>query len=238
MLKTAVGFSYLALYLTSTLPALRRAERLKTQGREEDRRRILNRKAYGLVNSLSTLLGITYDIKGKENIPDCPVLYAANHQGIFDALVMLVKMREPCGFLIKKEAASIPILSRWMREMGCVFVDRQNPREAVKAVSEGVEIIKSGRSLVVFPEGKRSRSSEIGEFKNGAFKIAQRAGCPVVPVLIDGTYKIWEERKRLRKAKIKIRILPFVEVKSMSREEFKSIAPKVRQMIEEAKENV
>ncbi len=238
MLKTAAGFSYLALYLASTLPALERARKLKKQGREEERRQLMQNRANKMVDSLSRLLGITYDVQGRENIPDGPVMYAANHQGIFDAFVMLTKMREPCGFFVKKEAASIPILSTWMREMGCVFVDRKNPREAAKAVNEGAEIIKSGRSLVIFPEGQRSRNGEIGEFKNGAFKIAKKTGCPIVPVAIDGTYKVWEEHKRIRKANIKVRILPAVEVKTMSREVFKSIAFEVRQMIVGAREKI
>lgn len=234
MLKTIADFSYLGIYLAGTLPLLSKAKRLRKQGRYKEHLELMQSEAYKMVDSFSKFVGITYDIEGRENIPDGPVLYVANHQGYFDAFVMLTKMREPCGFFIKKEASSIPILSRWMREMDCVFVDRENPREAVKAINEGVKIVESGRSLVIFPEGTRSRGAEMGEFKNGAFKIAQKTGCPIVPVAIDGTYKIWEEKHRIRKADIKIKILPAVEVGAMSREEFKSTAPKIRQAIENA----
>lgn len=238
MLKTIVDFACIGGYLVSTLPALAKADRLQKQGRDQELYALMSKEAYKLVDFTSKVAGITYDIKGYENIPDGPVLYTANHQGIFDAFVMLTKMREPCGFFIKKEAASIPILSIWMKKMKCVFVDRENPREAVKAINEGVKLIESGRSLVIFPEGTRSRSGDLGEFKNGAFKIAQKTGCPIVPVAIDGTYKILEEHKRVRKAHVKVRILPPVEVKDMSREEFKTIAPKVREIIKNAKENM
>ena len=75
----------------------------------------------------------------------------------------------------------------------------------------------------------------MGEFKNGAFRVAKNTGVPIVPVALEGTYKAWEEKKRISPAKVKVRVLPPIETEGMTREEYKAIGAKVRELIVNAK---
>lgn len=178
--------------------------------------------------------GVTLSVEGGENMPDKPALYIANHQGLFDIVITLGGLGKPLAFLAKKESETVPIASSWMKMLGCVFIDRNNPRESLKAIQECEERLKDGYSMIIFPEGTRSRKHEMGEFKSGSMRCAIKAGVPIVPCVIDGSYKAWEEYHRIRPCEIKIRVLPPVETKGLEKERTKHIADEVEQMIREA----
>ena len=88
-----------------------------------------------------------------------------------------------------------PLLSDWMENVNCLFLDRKNIKEGLKTILEGIEKVKRGVSIWIFPEGTRNRNETITEllpFKEGSLKIAEKSGCPVVPVAITGTAEIFE----------------------------------------------
>ncbi|MBP1948151.1 lysophospholipid acyltransferase family protein [Virgibacillus litoralis] len=134
-------------------------------------------------------------VYGQEKLPDEAVLFVANHQGLFDILALIGYLGKPIGFIAKKETKKLPIVSTWMELIHCVFIDRSDRRQAVKAINQGITHLKSGHSIVVFPEGTRSRGSNLNEFKSGSLRLATKAKVPIVPVAINGTYQMMEEDK-------------------------------------------
>lgn len=79
-----------------------------------------------------------------------------------------------------------------MKELQCVFIDRSNRRAAIKVIEDGVNSLKRGQSMVIFPEGTRSKGGPIVPFKSGSLRLGTRAEVPIVPVTINGTYLMLE----------------------------------------------
>ena len=116
--------------------------------------------------------------------------------------------------------------------MNCVFMDRSNIRKSAEAIVEGVNIIKSGYSLVIFPEGTRSKSNLIGEFKAGSFKLATKSKAPIVPVSIKDSYKLMEANgNKIKPADVEIHIHPAIETKNLTKEEMEALPEKVKSII-------
>lgn len=141
--------------------------------------------------------GVTVTVKGYENIPqDRPVLYVGNHRSYFDILVGYTTVPGLMGFVAKTEMLRYPFLRDWMRNVNCLFLDRKNIKEGLKTILEGIEKVKNGVSVWIFPEGTRNRNEDLTEllpFKEGSLKIAEKSGCPVVPVAMVGTAEVFEK---------------------------------------------
>ena len=90
------------------------------------------------------IIGIEYQVYGKENIPDRGCLYVSNHQSMLDIPLIMDAVGSPLGFIAKKELAKVPIINSWTKEINCIYLDRDNAREAVKTINEGVEKLKRG----------------------------------------------------------------------------------------------
>lgn len=147
--------------------------------------------------------------------------------------MLLTSLDKPNGFIAKKEAKKIPFVPTWMDYLGCVFIDRENPREAVKALNEAADKIKSGYSIIIFPEGTRSKSDNMGQFKGGAFKIAEKTRVPIVPVLLDGTYKIMEANKNwMVPGTVNVTILPPIDTTELTKADFKTLGPEIKASLE------
>ncbi|ADL03085.1 lysophospholipid acyltransferase family protein [Lacrimispora saccharolytica] len=142
------------------------------------------------------MAGVSITVKGRENIPaDRAVLYVGNHRSYFDILVGYVSVPGLMGFVAKKEMEKIPLLSAWMKNVNCLFLDRQNLKEGLKTILTGIEQVKRGVSVWIFPEGTRNREEnplDLLPFKEGSIKIAEKSGCPVVPVAMTGTAEVFE----------------------------------------------
>ena len=159
------------------------------------------------------------------------MLHVANHQSLFDFPAQLVRTKTPCGFVAKKETLKLPLIRTWMSLNDCVFIDRLNPREAMKALNQTVDKLNEGKSMTIFPEGTRSKDGKLGEFKSGAFKIAQKTGVPIIPVYIKGSRSAFEDTKRITKTSIGVTILSHVYTAGLTREDFRTLGDKIQQMI-------
>ncbi len=153
--------------------------------------------------------GVHITVKGLEHVPmDRAVLYVGNHRSCFDILVGYAAVPNRMGFVAKKEMLKWPLLRDWMRNVNCLFLDRNNMKEGLKTILAGIELAKRGVSVFIFPEGTRSRGEDIMEmlpFKEGSLKIAEKSGCPVVPVAITGTAEIFEKQfPRVKSAEVTI----------------------------------
>jgi 1-acyl-sn-glycerol-3-phosphate acyltransferase len=179
------------------------------------------------------IAGLNLTVVGKENIPNEPCLFVGNHQSNFDIPVILSNMNRTTGAVAKKEMLKIPIMSYWMKQIHCVFMDRENPREALKAIAEGVENLKNGSSMLIFPEGTRSKSNNMGEFKKGSMRLAIKAGVPIVPVTLYDTYKAMEGNNgKIKKANAKLIIDKPIYLDVMSKEEKANISEVVQNIIQ------
>lgn len=232
-MRTIVWFLYFWLYLLAVIPLMKKADKLLAEGRIDEHREMINREVKKWASALLKLAGVTVEVEGIEHIPtDRQVLFISNHQGNFDIPILLASLDTPHALLAKAEIQKIPLIRTWMRHLECVFVDRDNPRQAVASIHQAVDILESGRSMIIFPEGTRSKGDTVGEFKAGSFKIAAKAKVPLVPVVIDGSYKAMESNKMwIHPAHVKVKILPLVEVADLSKEEIKELPQKLRQII-------
>ncbi len=128
----------------------------------------------------------TITTEGAENLPREGAILVANHQSLVDIPLFLAAFDREIRFLAKRELGRIPLFGQSMRAAGNLFVDREDPRDAVRVLREAGGAMRRGEMIVIFPEGTRSADGSIGEFKPGAFFIARKTGAPLVPVYIGG----------------------------------------------------
>lgn len=206
MIRTAIWFIYFWIYQVFALPKYFILGHKEKKGQSIEM--AVHKETIRWARSLIKLTGSKIEVKGEENIPkEGPVVFVANHQGNFDIPLLIGYIDKPKGFIAKVETEKMPIVGGWMRYMKCIFMDRKNPRAAVKTIKQGVEIVKSGHSLVIFPEGTRSVDGQLGEFKPGSFKLAMKAEAQIVPVTIDGTIDIMRKGSmRIKPALVKLTI--------------------------------
>lgn len=176
------------------------------------------------------------EIKGTENIPDGPVLFVPNHLSIFDVVLLYPIMNRPSSFISKIELKKIPFLAQWMILIKAVFLDRDNIKQAIGIIIGAVDDINNGTSVIVFPEGTRSRTGEVLEFKEGTFKIATRTDCPVVPVAISNTDKILHSGLGIRTANVTIEFGQPIITKDLDKDQKKHIGHEARERIIAMKE--
>lgn len=172
------------------------------------------------------------DIRGVENIPEEPCIFVCNHQAIFDAFLLIANISKITGFISKIEIKSYPLIGYWIKQMHSVFIDRKNIRQAVKAIDEGVENLKKGYSMIIFPEGTRSLKSEMAEFKKGSMKLAIKAGVPIVPITIDGTYRVLEVGNKVQGHLVKMIVHKPIYLNEISKYDRKNLSQLVHDLIE------
>jgi len=164
------------------------------------------------------------------------VLFVVNHQSYFDIPVLMVHLPHFAAFIAKVELEKVPMLSWWMKKMGCLFMDRKNMRQSLKVILEGIDMLKDGKSLVIFPEGTRSDLGQMNAFKPGSLKLAVKAGVPIVPVTLKNTYKVYEEHKRVRKTELSVIFHEPIDVTALSREDVNNLHNHVHAIIKKALE--
>lgn len=123
-------------------------------------------------------------------LPDGPLVFACNHESALDIWVAFKVLPRNFRFVAKQELFRLPVFGWYMRLGGHIAVDRGNHARAVESLRNAGEAIRGGTSLVVFPEGTRSKDGRILPFKKGPFVVAMEAGVPVVPVAISGSGRV------------------------------------------------
>lgn len=131
------------------------------------------------------------EIEGLENIDrNCPQIFVANHSGLHDILSLAAHLPIQFRWIAKKSLFSVPFMGWHMRRSGYIAIDRENPRNAAKSIIEAAAEIAGGVNAIAFPEGTRSRTGDLGSFHSGAFSLALRTGVPLVPITLDGSYRV------------------------------------------------
>ena len=140
------------------------------------------------------LLRVRMNVTGREKIPrDTRFLLVCNHRTIFDPVLTMAELSEfTLAFISKKENFKIPIVNKLMHMCFCLPLDRNDNRAAVRTINEAVELLDDNVvSMGIYPEGATNRTEEpLMPFRNGAFKIAQKAKVPIVVCVIENTEKI------------------------------------------------
>ncbi|MBQ9760748.1 MAG: 1-acyl-sn-glycerol-3-phosphate acyltransferase [Clostridia bacterium] len=158
---------------------------------------------------LLTFFGVRIKMKGEEILPDGPVVLVSNHLSDFDPMAVLAVLRRRIIYISKESNFKIPIVGRFIRRTGFLAIDRENPMRAMRTLKRAAEYMKTdGVDVGIYPEGTRSKTGELLEFKAGAFLLAKRANAPIVIMTTKGTEKISKNFLR-RKTVVE---LDFIEV--------------------------
>lgn len=132
--------------------------------------------------------GIRLVVSGLDQVPtEGPVIYMGNHQGNFDINALTVAIPRLFSWVAKEELFRVPVFGAAMRRAGYIPLDRSDGRKALKSMKLAAERIASGTSVVIFPEGTRTKDGSLLPFKRGAFMLAAKAGVPIVPFTINGS---------------------------------------------------
>ncbi|ACO83764.1 lysophospholipid acyltransferase family protein [Clostridium botulinum] len=232
-MKSFIFYLGFGFYMLLSLLRIIKLKYLKRKGNKEEIDRYINKSVLGWANFIVNGIGIKVNKKGLENVPDGPCLFVGNHQGLLDVPVIVSSLDRYVGFVAKKEMLKLKILTYWMKEMKCVFMDRQNVRAAVKTINEGVENLKNGYSMLIFPEGTRSRGENLGEFKKGSMKLGIKAGVPIVPIAINGTYNVLEANgRKIKAADVDLIICPPIYPNELSKEEQNNLSQTIKDIIQ------
>ncbi len=223
-MRTILWFLYFWLYLLAVEPWLWKVRALKRQGRTEEHDILAGRIIHNWARRLLAAAGARVTVEGLENLPEGTAVFVSNHQSYFDIPLVLGYLGDPKGLVSKKEIDRIPFIRQWMRELGCVFLDRENLRASVSALGDASDRVAAGYSMVVFPEGTRSETGEVGEFKAGAFKIAQKNKVPVVPFVLEGSSRLMGKHSLwIHPASVTVKILEPIDTSCYGREEWRAL---------------
>ena len=137
------------------------------------------------------LMFVRVEVHGRKNIDKrTSYVFVANHQGAYDIFSIYGYLNHNFRWMMKKSLEKVPFVGIACKSSGHIMVDRSSPQAIKNTMDEAKEKLKGGMSLVVFPEGSRSWDGSMQSFKRGAFKLALDFNLPVVPITIDGSFKV------------------------------------------------
>lgn len=238
-MRTIYWYASFFFTLVGTLPKLNKIKRLEKKGLLDEREAYIHKVSQKWMLGNIKRSGSTVEVSGTEHLPkEGNVVFISNHQGNFDIPLLMGYIDMPKGFISKIEAKKIPIVEKWMELIHCVFMDRSTLKGSAGAIIEGIKILKAGHSLVIFPEGTRSKGDLMGAFKSASFKLATKPGVPIIPITIDGSYKIMEQNQnKIKPAHVKITIHPMIETKGLDKEALAALPEEVERIIASALPN-
>lgn len=234
MLKSARTFSYLFGYLPVAAKNLAKFKKQKASMNQQDYSLLIHSEPQKWAAGIMRRTGSKVTVSGLDNLPEGPVLLVSNHEGNFDIPVLLSSIPKPFGFISKKEVKKFPIIPSYMEEMNCVFLDRTDRRSAFKSITDSINKLQDGHSILIFPEGTRSKGEGLQEFKAGFMRIAKDAQVPIVPIAIEGTSRIMEKNdNRIHSANVTVQVLQPVSPEELNTAGVKA-AELVKSRIEQA----
>lgn len=171
---------------------------------------------------------IRLEVKGLEHIdPEKSHIYVANHESLMDIPALFKALPVPLFYLAKKELSRIPVMGWFMYLIGMIFIDRSNHEKAMQSMKKAGKIIRSGRSVMTFPEGTRTKTGELQLFRRGSFMLSKQSGVDLLPIGIEGAREVLPSGGfRIRPGTIKINIgapIKAADFKDKSPEEFAAI---------------
>lgn len=189
-----------------------------------------------LANLVNFILNYRFHITGLENFPkdQSNVCYISNHQSVIDICAYVGKLKLKAAPIAKIEVLKIPFVGSVAKGVEAILLDRKSPKSSIKAILDGTKELKKGKSVLIFPEGTRSKTGKMGQMKAGSYKMALRAESTIVPLAIQGSRQGFEDKKGFRRYDCYINILPPISAKGLSKEEQKELPAKISSKVEEA----
>ena len=183
--------------------------------------------------SILWVAGIKVQARGLENFdPEKPYVFMCNHQSNFDIFVLFSALPAQFRWIAKAELFKIPLFGRAMRGAGYISIERKDRKKAIQSLRHAAGRIRSGVSVMIFPEGTRSPDGNIGEFKKGGFVLAYDAGVPITPVVLNGTWSIMsKDSLRITPGNVRLTVLPAVNVTDYSKTDKPKLIGDVREKI-------
>ena len=170
--------------------------------------------------------GTRVTVIGEEHVPkDTPLLYIGNHRSLFDILITYARCPGLTGYVSKDSMEKVPLLSSWMRRLYCRFLNRSDLKAGMKTILTGIEQMKNGISMCIFPEGTRNKNEnelDLLPFKEGSFKMAEKSGCPIILMAMNNTAEIFENHfPRIRPTHVILEYSKPIYPKELSKEDRK-----------------
>ena len=146
---------------------------------------------------------------GRENIPENGAFcIIANHNSNFDIPLLMSRIPRKLGFISKIEMAHVPFLSTWMNALDCIYIKRKSLESSISGLKKAIEKVKNGQSMVLFPEGTRSRGKGPGKFYTAGIRLALEAGIPLVPMTIKNSAEMFEATGKITPVRVEMHIHP------------------------------
>lgn len=232
MFQTILWYISGWIYLAFTLFALLWVKILEKYGKPRDSNAYADYYSMKLARILFYLTGSTLEMKGIENIPEGAVLFVSNHPSHMDSAIIHGFIDRPKGFIADKEAMNIPIICSWMKYMKCIFIDRENVRSNIPSIEKGIQFLKNGHSMVIYPEGRINAEDHLIEFRKGCMKLAIKANVPIVPLTMVGTARIMNRNgSKIQSAHVRCIISEPIRIPELEDRNEKMLIEKVREII-------
>ena len=193
------------------------------------------RMVQGAFKFILWITGVKITVIGEENVPkDQAVLYVGNHNSYFDILMTYSRCPDLTGYVAKVEMLRYPLLRDWMKALYCLFLDREDMRAGLKTILQGIEYIKNGISICIFPEGTRNRTDKMLPFKEGSMKMAEKTGCLIIPMAITNSAEIFERHLPfIKPARVILEYGTPIDPRTLSKEEKKFLGSYTQKKIQE-----
>jgi 1-acyl-sn-glycerol-3-phosphate acyltransferase len=162
-----------------------------------------------------------------------PYVFAANHQNALDILALAGSLPYAFGFVAKAELRRMPLIGQALKHSASVFLDRSDPRRSLQSLKQAGEHIRSGNSVLIYPEGARTFSPYMTSLKRGALLVALEAGVPLVPVTVIDAYRLLDERRKaVRPGTIRIVVGKPMSVEGYHRRELPLLIEDLRERLD------
>jgi 1-acyl-sn-glycerol-3-phosphate acyltransferase len=164
--------------------------------------------------------------------PKRPYVFMSNHSSASDIWALFVAIPFPVRFIAKKQLAKVPFVGWAMRVGRFIFIDRQNPTAARRSIDEAARRIHEGTSVMIFPEGTRTRDGKLGPFKKGGFHLAVDSGADIVPVGIRGSREVMPKGAMLiRRGEITVEMGEPIRTEGITNAERLALIERVREIV-------
>lgn len=183
-------------------------------------------------NWLLTFLRVKVTLTGSEKFPDVPFVLVSNHLSNFDPIVVLCKIKNrKIAFISKESNFKIPVAGDYARNAGFLSIDRENPMNAMRTLKKAADMMKKEELIMgIYPEGTRSKTGELLEFKEGAFLLAKRANAPVVVMTTKGTNKI-SKQAIWKKTNVALDVLEVIDAETVKALSYSELSDHVRKTV-------
>jgi len=234
MIRSFLALLSVVLYLILTIPVLFIEWILKKFNKRAADISSL-RMVQWIFKVILFISGVKLTIKGEENIPkDKAVLYIGNHRSYFDIIITYSRCPDLTGYVSKDLLEKVPLLNIWMKRLYCLFLNRNDIKQGLKTILTGIDYVNNGISMCIFPEGTRNTTSDLLlPFKAGSLKIADKTGCPIIPMALTNTADILENHlPRIKSTHVILQYGKPIYPNELSKEEKKKLAIYVQAEVE------